>query len=89
MIPQIQNLSDALAPMLALSMPGWPEIILILAVMLIFFGAKRLPELARGLAQSLNEFKKAKGEFDHEIDRASQELTLKEAKDKQPHNPSV
>ncbi len=89
MMPQFQLLSDALTPTLAISMPGWPEMIFILVVLLIFFGAKRLPELARGLAQSLNEFKKAKGEFDHEIDRASQDLALKEAKDKQPHNPSA
>ena len=37
---------------------GW-EIILILATVLILFGAKKLPELAKGLGQGIKEFKKA------------------------------
>ena len=39
--------------------PGIWEIILILVVVLILFGAKRLPELSRSLGKSLGEFKKA------------------------------
>ena len=38
---------------------GGGEIILILAIVLILFGAKKLPELAKGLGQGINEFKKA------------------------------
>ena len=38
---------------------GGGEIILILAIVLILFGAKRLPELAKGLGQGIKEFKKA------------------------------
>ncbi len=38
---------------------GFQELILILLVLLIFFGAKKLPELAKGLGQSIKEFKKA------------------------------
>lgn len=37
---------------------GWTEILIILALVLLLFGAKRLPELARSLGKSLNEFKK-------------------------------
>ena len=37
---------------------GW-QIVLILALVLIFFGAKKLPELAKGLGQGIKEFKKA------------------------------
>jgi sec-independent protein translocase protein TatA len=40
---------------------GGGEIILILSFVLIFFGAKKLPELARGLGQGIKEFKKATG----------------------------
>ena len=36
-----------------------PELILILVVILIFFGARKLPELAKGLGQGIKEFKKA------------------------------
>jgi sec-independent protein translocase protein TatA len=45
--------------MLALFNLGGGEIILILAIVLILFGAKKLPELAKGLGQGIKEFKKA------------------------------
>lgn len=37
-----------------------PDTLIIFLVILVFFGAKRLPELARGLGQSIREFQKAK-----------------------------
>ena len=40
---------------------GW-EIVLILAVVLLLFGARKLPELARGLGQGVREFKKSVGD---------------------------
>ena len=45
--------------MLGLFNLGGGEIILILAIILILFGAKKLPELAKGLGQGIREFKKA------------------------------
>ena len=39
---------------------GIPEIILILLVVLLLFGAKRIPELARSFGKAQNEYKKAK-----------------------------
>src|SRR5437879_7868385 len=44
--------------MFAALLGGW-EIVLILAIVLILFGAKKLPELAKGLGQGIKEFKKA------------------------------
>ena len=38
---------------------GMPELIIILLVILLLFGAKRLPELARGLGKGIREFKDA------------------------------
>lgn len=38
---------------------GITELLIILFIIIILFGAKRLPELARGLGQGINEFKKA------------------------------
>ena len=49
---------------------GW-EIILILAVVLILFGAKKLPELAKGLGQGIKEFKKATREVTDEIQNST------------------
>lgn len=48
---------------------GW-EIILILAVVLILFGAKKLPELAKGLGTGIKEFKKATREVTEEMTNA-------------------
>ena len=54
---------------------GTPEIIVILVIVLLLFGAKKLPELARGVGKSLGEFKKAKDEFEHEITRAADDAS--------------
>ncbi len=43
-------------------MQGVPEILLIVFVIILLFGAKKLPELARSLGKSLNEFKKGQTE---------------------------
>src|SRR6266702_3148487 len=51
---------------------GW-EIILILAVVLILFGAKKLPELAKGLGQGIKEFKKATRDVTDEVTAAMDE----------------
>ncbi|HEY0552158.1 MAG TPA: twin-arginine translocase TatA/TatE family subunit [Verrucomicrobiae bacterium] len=51
---------------------GW-EVVLILAVVLILFGAKKLPELAKGLGQGIREFKKASNEITSELQRAGEE----------------
>ena len=46
------------------------EIILILAVVLVLFGAKKLPELAKGMGQGIKEFKKATRDVNSELERA-------------------
>ncbi len=43
---------------------GWLEISLIVVVILLLFGAKRLPDLARSLGKSLREFKKGREQSD-------------------------
>lgn len=53
-----------------LAMLGWPEIIGILVVVLILFGAKKLPELAKGLGQGIKEFKKASNDMQNELHRS-------------------
>ena len=52
---------------------GTPEVVGILLLALLLFGAKKIPELARGVGKGLGEFKKAKDEFEHEITRSADE----------------
>lgn len=54
------------ASLLAVFGLGGPELLLILAVVLLLFGAKKLPELAKGLGRSVKEFKKASNEADED-----------------------
>ena len=46
---------------------GGGEIFIILLVILLFFGSKRIPELARGLGKGIREFKDATGNIQREI----------------------
>lgn len=47
------------------------ELMVVLAVVLVLFGAKRIPEFAKGLGKGINEFKKASREVTDEIERAT------------------
>jgi len=49
---------------------GMPEVILVLAVVLILFGAKKLPELARGMGKGIKEFKNATREIQDDLEQA-------------------
>jgi sec-independent protein translocase protein TatA len=55
---------------------GW-EILLILGILLIFFGAKRIPELAKGLGKGIKEFKNATNEIKEEIEDGVKDIDAK------------
>jgi sec-independent protein translocase protein TatA len=65
---------------------GGPDLIVILLIVLVLFGAKKLPELARGMGQAVKEFQKAKDEFSDEIHKAGQ-TDPKAAQSTVPLNP--
>ncbi len=46
---------------------GW-EVMLILLIIVVFFGAKKIPEMARGLGKGIREFKDATKEIQKEIE---------------------
>lgn len=52
---------------------GWTEILLILVVVLLIFGAKRIPEIAKALGRASYEFKKAKEEIKKETESLVEE----------------
>jgi len=51
--------------------PGWKELMLIFLIVLLVFGGKKLPEIARGLGQGLKEFKKARDDIRDAIEEES------------------
>ena len=71
---------------LMFGMPGGTEWIVIFLAILLLFGAKRLPELAKGLGKSIRELKKATSEVEDSIRDAIREEEVKkvEAKKSQP-----
>ena len=56
---------------------GGSELFLILLVILVFFGAKKLPELAKGLGQGIREFRKAAKDVQDEVDKEVKKLDEK------------
>jgi sec-independent protein translocase protein TatA len=72
--------------MFALMNLGPQEVIIIFVVILLLFGAKKIPELARGLGKSMGEFKKAREDFEREITKAEDEVKIREAAGKEPRD---
>ena len=62
--------------------PGVWEILIIFLVIIIFFGAKKIPELARGLGLGLREFKKAKNEITDEVQGVANDIDEAAKEDK-------
>ena len=56
---------------LAFGMPGGWEWIVIVLFVVIFFGAKKIPEIARGLGKGIREFKDATKDIKHEIEEGA------------------
>ena len=63
--------------------------LVIMMVLLLLFGAKKLPELARGLGQSLNEFKKAREDIESEFKHGQQETNPREPVNRQPYGQPI
>lgn len=53
---------------------GTTEIIIIAIIILVLFGAKRIPELAKGLGQGIQEFRKASSDIKKEIEDSSRDI---------------
>ncbi|RZK17194.1 MAG: twin-arginine translocase TatA/TatE family subunit [Hymenobacter sp.] len=66
---------------------GGSELILIMVVILIFFGANKIPELARGLGKGIREFKDASSEIRNEFENAGQQRPNQYANQYPPQQP--
>ena len=61
---------------------GTTEILLIVLVILIFFGAKKIPELAQGLGKGIREFRKAAKEVSEDVDTDTKKIDTKSSEQK-------
>lgn len=65
---------------LLLSMPGGSEWILIVLVVLLMFGGKKIPEMMKGIGKGMREFKDAKDNVTSEIEKGMQSPPQPEVK---------
>jgi sec-independent protein translocase protein TatA len=56
-------------------MPGGTELILLFLIVLLLFGARRIPEVAQNIGKGIREFKKSMREVQSEIDSSDQSQT--------------
>ncbi len=49
-----------------MGMPSMPELLIVLAIVVLLFGAKKIPDLAKGMGKGIKDFKKAIKEDDEE-----------------------
>ncbi len=59
---------------------GGPELLLILIVIFLFFGAKKIPEIAKGLGQGIREFRKAARDIQEEVNKEVKQIDDKSEK---------
>lgn len=57
---------------------GMPELIIVLVIVLVLFGASRLPEIAKSLGKAIKEFRKAGKEIKGEIEEVTRDEEQKE-----------
>jgi sec-independent protein translocase protein TatA len=61
------------------------DMLFIFLIVLVLFGAKKLPELAKGMGQAVREFNKAKDEIEREMSKPVNEMTVQPAPNAQAH----
>ena len=61
---------------------GTTEILIVVLFVLIFFGAKKIPELAQGLGKGIREFRKAAKEVSEDIDTDAKKIDTKSSEQK-------
>lgn len=82
-------MSTSLLPLAELFGMGAPELIILLVVVMVLFGGKKLPELAKGLGKAKREFKKASEEDDEDEAPKAKSAEAKKADSATPPSPGA
>lgn len=64
-----------------MGVPSMPELIIILVIVVLLFGAKKIPDLAQGLGKGIKNFKKAMSDDSDEDEKTLEEKEIKKDKD--------
>jgi sec-independent protein translocase protein TatA len=70
--------------LLGIGLPSGGEWFWVFLAVVVLFGAKKIPDLARGLGKSIGEFKRAKGEFEDELNKSIEESDTAKTESKKP-----
>ena len=72
----------AITPLFIPGAPGGPELLIIVGLAVLLFGAQKLPKLARSIGESTGEFKKGQAKVEQELEDYRRDATP--ARDKEP-----
>jgi len=65
-------MQNAIVPLFP-GLPGGPELLIVLFVLVLLFGANKIPKLARSTGQAMGEFRRGREEIEDELKEGSQE----------------
>ena len=70
-----------------MGMPSMPELLIVLAIIVLLFGAKKIPDLAKGMGRGIKDFKKAIKEDDEDTKEiATKETSETKVEEKKSEN---
>lgn len=79
-------MSLTVAPLFAPGIPGGPEMLVILLIAVLLFGANKIPKLARSTGEAMGEFKKGRQEVEQELEELQEEPPVESESEKEEDN---